>query len=72
MVVSRARGACACDNAGYQRDETGLDLDEVQKLLSPEALEDTAVDTAVLAEGIDSVRGGWPPQKCASLPCGAA
>jgi len=39
----------------------------VQKLLSPEALEDSTLDTAVLAEGIDSVRGGWPPQKCAVL-----
>ena len=49
--------------AGYDRDESGLELEDVRRGLTAESLD--KLDAGVLAEGIDSVRGGWPPQKCA-------
>lgn len=50
--------------SGYDRNESGIGLEVLSEGLSPNGAEE-GVDMAVLAEGLDSVRGGWPVAKCA-------
>ena len=51
--------------AGYERNDSGIGLDVICKGLSPNGAEE-GVNIGVLAEGLDSIKGGWPVSKCAS------